>query len=332
MKILHTLQWKQFAGTEKVCVDLCNEMAKTNEVFLLSDEKIAPYLSERVNLIKFNFEHNRYNPLFLLQTAQLLIKISPDIIHCHNTKEIEIMYRARNLARFLGSRRIGVVATKHTLQVKKNYKLADLCVAVLEDTKEILPTNSIIIKNAMAYKKPKEGEYRSNKFSIISAARLSAPKGMDIIIKALADVNFDFECTIFGSGEEEENLKDLIKELGLEEKINIAGFTDHLQDYLSACNLQIIASAFEAYGLTAIDGVYYSPLLISTAVGICTEILPKELLFERDILSLRRKLNEVYENYEEFKAIFSKVKEKCKGEFDMSNVVNQYIRAYKSLI
>lgn len=67
-------------------------------------------------------------------------------------------------------------------------------------------------------------------------------------------------------------------------------------------------------------------------MGICTEILPKELLFERDILSLRCKLNEVYENYEEFKAIFSKVKEKCKGEFDMSNVVNQYIKAYKSLL
>ena len=28
MIILHTLHWTQFAGTEKVCVDLCNEQAK----------------------------------------------------------------------------------------------------------------------------------------------------------------------------------------------------------------------------------------------------------------------------------------------------------------
>ena len=25
---LHTLHWIQFAGTEKVCVDLCNELSK----------------------------------------------------------------------------------------------------------------------------------------------------------------------------------------------------------------------------------------------------------------------------------------------------------------
>ena len=32
---------------------------------------------------------------FLYQTAKLLEKISPDIIHCHNTKEIEIMKYAQ---------------------------------------------------------------------------------------------------------------------------------------------------------------------------------------------------------------------------------------------
>lgn len=95
MKILHTLHWIQFAGTEKVCVDLCNEMSKGHQVYLLSNEKIRPYLNNAVQLIDFDFEKNRYNPLFLYQTAKLLEKIAPDIIHCHNTKEIEIMKYAQ---------------------------------------------------------------------------------------------------------------------------------------------------------------------------------------------------------------------------------------------
>ncbi len=95
MRILHTLHWVQFAGTEKVCVDLCNEMVKEHQVYLLSQEGIRPYLNDEVQLIEFDFEKNRYNPLFLYQTAKLLEKISPDIIHCHNTKEIEIMKYAQ---------------------------------------------------------------------------------------------------------------------------------------------------------------------------------------------------------------------------------------------
>ncbi|MBE7357661.1 hypothetical protein [Campylobacter sputorum] len=38
MKILQTLHWVQFAGTEKVCIDLCNQMSKEHEVYLFSNK------------------------------------------------------------------------------------------------------------------------------------------------------------------------------------------------------------------------------------------------------------------------------------------------------
>jgi hypothetical protein len=95
MTILHTLHWVQFAGTEKVCVDLCNEFSKEHEVYLLSSSKIKPYINDNVNLIEVDFEKNRYNPFFLYKIAQIIKKINPDIIHVHNTKELEVMYNAR---------------------------------------------------------------------------------------------------------------------------------------------------------------------------------------------------------------------------------------------
>ena len=107
MRILHTLHWVQFAGTEKVCVDLCNEMVKEHQVYLLSQEEIRPYLNDEVQLIEFDFEKNRYNPLFLYQTAKLIEKISPDIIQCHNTKEIEIM----KYAQIFLTKKIPIIAT-----------------------------------------------------------------------------------------------------------------------------------------------------------------------------------------------------------------------------
>ncbi|KAB0581279.1 putative lipopolysaccharide biosynthesis protein [Campylobacter sputorum subsp. bubulus] len=67
MKILQTLHWVQFAGTEKVCVDLCNEMSKNNEVILLLNKDITAYLSENVKFIEFDFEKNYYNPFFYIK-------------------------------------------------------------------------------------------------------------------------------------------------------------------------------------------------------------------------------------------------------------------------
>ena len=64
MIILQTLHWVQFAGTEKVCVDLCNELSKEHKVYLLTNEKIKPYIDESVNFIDLDFEKNRYNPFF----------------------------------------------------------------------------------------------------------------------------------------------------------------------------------------------------------------------------------------------------------------------------
>lgn len=327
MTILHTLHWVQFAGTEKVCVDLCNELSKEHKVFLLSHEKIKSYINDNVNLINFEFNKSRRNPFFLYKVAKIIEKIDPDIIHIHNTKELEIMYNAR----FFMKKKVPIIGTKHTLTPKKKYKLADLAVGILEDTHSIIKSkNSIIIKNGMAYKEPKLLK-KEEKFHIVSAARLTPAKGMDIVIKAASLLNFEFKLSLYGRGEQEEELKQLIKDLNLQERVEIVGFVDNLNDYLFSSDVQIIASRFEPYGLTAIDGIYYSKLLISTKTGICEQILDNELLFETNEQSLANKLNDVYENYEKYVDLFSKIKG-TKDDYSIEKMVQQYIQAYKSLL
>ncbi|ASM36786.1 glycosyltransferase [Campylobacter sputorum] len=324
MKILQTLHWVQFAETEKVCVDLCNEMSKNNEVILLSNKDITAYLSENVKFIEFDFEKNRYNPFFLYKTAKLIKKISPDIIHAHNTKVIEIIH---NCKIFL-NKKITLIATKHDLRFKKHYKYADLCVAILDDAFKILPKHTILIENGMAYKMPKIIK-KIDKFHIISSGRLSPEKGHQDIIKALSNVKFDFLLDIYGRGEYEQELKNLVNELNLNNKVRFCGFSDDIATVLANSDLQIIASHIEPFGLVAIDGIYYSPLLISTNTGICTKILPNELIFENSNLS--EKLNEIYENYDKFTEIFSKIKAK-KDDFSIEKMTEKYLKAYESLI
>lgn len=326
MKILHTLHWVQFAGTEKVCVDLCNEMVKEHQVYLLSQEEIRPYLNDKVQLVEFDFEKNRYNPLFLYQTAKLLEKISPDIIHCHNTKEIEIM----KYAQIFLTKKIPIIATKHTLQYKKKYNLADLCVAILEDTKQLLKQESIIIKNGMTYQPPTKIS-RPDKFYIVLVGRLDKMKGFDIAVESLTLLNFEFECHIFGQGEEQGNLQQQINRLNLQDKVFLKGFTNHINDVLYSCDLQIIPSRFEPYGLVAVDAIYYAPLMISSHTGISEQILPEVLKFENNAQLLSDKITEVYNNYDKFIVIFDQIKA-TKDCFSIEKMVSSYLDAYQKLI
>ncbi|MBP3223672.1 MAG: glycosyltransferase [Campylobacter sp.] len=327
MRILHTLHWVQFAGTERVCVDLCNEISKQNEVILLSNKNIENYISKNVKFINFDFEKNRRNPFFLYKTAKFIEKIRPDIIHCHNTKELEIM---RYMQVFL-KKKIPLIATKHVLTPKKKYALADLCVGILEDTFDIINSkNKIIIKNGMSYKTPKKLQM-DKKFKIIFSGRLVEAKGLGILINALSAVKFDYICYIFGDGLDKEHFVTLVKELKLDEKIKFMGFVDNINDYLFSCDLQIIPSIFEPYGLVAIDGIYYSPLMISTNTGICEQILPSELKFSATPENLAHKLDEIHANYDKFVQIFAPIKAK-KDEFSVAKMAQKYINAYENLI
>lgn len=136
MTIVHILYFTEFAGTEKVCVDLCNEMSKENEVYLLCNkngfngEIITDYLDEKVKFINIPTNKNRYNPLYLYQLAKIIKKIKPAVIHTHNTKFLEI---SKYLQIFLLGK-IPLVFTKHNWFAKKKMKLADLCIGISPKT------------------------------------------------------------------------------------------------------------------------------------------------------------------------------------------------------
>ncbi len=171
---------------------------------------------------------------------------------------------------------------------------------------------------------------KEDKFHIVSAARLTPAKGMDIIIKATSLLNFDFKLSLYGRGEQEEELRQLIDDLNLRDKVVIVGFVDNLNDYLFSSDVQIIASIFEPYGLTAIDGIYYSKVLLSTKTGICEQILDDELLFETNPESLANKLEDVYNNYKKYVDLFSKIKD-TKEDYSIEKMVKQYVEAYKKV-
>jgi len=327
MKILHTLHWVQFAGTEKVCVDLCNEMAMDHKIFLLTSKAINPYINDNVSLIETDFESNRYNPFFLIKIAKIINEINPDIIHVHNTKELEVIYNSR----LFQKKKVPIVGTRHNPILKKKFALADLGVAVSDETR--LYTNAkknITILNGVPFKETKEFP-SNNKFNIIAVGRLAPVKGFHNLIKALSLVTFDYNLTILGEGEQKEELQNLITSFNLEEKIKLMGFVNNVHDHIYNSDLQIISSSEEGLSLALIEAIFYAKVLIATDIANHKEIIGEDLVFENTIEDFVIKLNEINNNYEEYQKLFSKIKE-SKDDYSVEKVTKKYIDAYKSLL
>lgn len=327
MTILHTLHWVQFAGTEKVCVDLCNELSKEHTVYLLTNEKIKPYINENVNLVEVDFEKNRYNPFFLYQVSKILERINPDVIHIHNTKELEIIYNAR----FFMQKKVPIIGSRHNPILKKKFALADMGVAVSDETR--IYTNAkrnITILNGIPYKEV-EDFGKNEKFTIVGIGRLAPVKGFHTLIKALSKIDFDFKLNIVGEGEQKQELQNLIKSLALDDKIQLVGFVRNVQDYIHNSDLQIISSSEEGLSLALIEGIFYAKVLVATDIANHKELLGENLVFDNNIEAFVEKLNDVNKNYAKYIKLFEKIKQ-TKDNYSIEKMVKQYVEAYKTLI
>nr|WP_314069913.1 glycosyltransferase [uncultured Campylobacter sp.] len=142
------------------------------------------------------------------------------------------------------------------------------------------------------------------KFSIVAVGRLDKIKGFDLLIRAASELKFDFELKIYGQGGERQNLQNLIDSLKLQDHVRLCGFCDDVAAALSSAHLHVISSRKEGFPVILIEGIFYSPVLISTRVGGIPEILDEEFLY--NVENLSDKIYEIYTEYEKFVRDFFK--------------------------
>lgn len=332
LKIVHILYFTEFAGTEKVCVDLCNAMSQNNEVFLLANtydfqgNKITDYIEDTVNFVDIETDRNRHNIFYLYKIAKILKKINPDVIHCHNTKMLEIM----KYCQIFLSKKIPLVFTKHNWFVKKRMKYADICVGISPETLKLCNAKkNILIENGIKFQQPTK-ILKNDTFNIVGVGRLEEHKNWQLAITALSQIDFDYRLYILGQGVYEQELKDLIEKLNVADKVKLVGFVNNPWDYICSSDLQILPSRLEGFSLALIEGIYYGKMVFALDTANHREVLGDDFIIEDDAEKLAQTLNQVYLNYDEFNEKFSKVKAES-ARFDINNVAQKYIDAYKSL-
>lgn len=95
-------------------------------------------------------------------------------------------------------------------------------------------------------------------YRIICAGRLNYQKGFDLLIEAfslIADKCPKWHIDIFGSGEEEQSLHDLIIQKDLKDRIFIHSATDHLFEEFQNSDFFVFSSRYEGWGLVLVEAM-----------------------------------------------------------------------------
>ena len=157
------------------------------------------------------------------------------------------------------------------------YRRADKLVLLTKNAQNIYRKhgvkNTLVIPNTMPAYPPKLATLKSKE--LIAAGRLTEIKGFDRLIKAIDIIRDDFSpwhLTIYGDGEEEQKLKQLIKENNLQDLISLKGFTDKLLDKFLDCSGFIVSSHSESFSMVTLEALSSGVPTISFDIPAIREI------------------------------------------------------------
>lgn len=114
--------------------------------------------------------------------------------------------------------------------------------------------------------------------AIVTAGRLVPSKRVDASVRALASLRAEglpARLVVLGRGQEEDALRELAAELGVEDEVTFSGFVDddEFAAAMAACDVMCAPSAYEGFGLTLVEGMACGLPVVATAVGGVTDVV-----------------------------------------------------------
>ena len=113
---------------------------------------------------------------------------------------------------------------------------------------------------------------------IISIGRLVPWKGFRLLIKIMPDllkINQFFRLVIVGDGPEKKNLESMVRNMGLERKVYLAGkkSQEDMAVYLAASDMFVLNTGYEGFSHQILEVMSAGLPVITTSVGGNTEIM-----------------------------------------------------------
>lgn len=358
MRILQMLPRLQSGGVETGTVDVAKALKKMgHEVFVMSagGELVRELVKAGIQHVTLPVHAKSVTALFLIKPVMEFIrKERIDIVHARSRVPAWIGYWA---ARKTGS---VFVTTCH------GYYSEHALSKVMGWGKEVIVISRIIGRHMiddfgvsparihLIYRgvdltqypfhpaKYSATERRKAKFVIANVGRLTPIKGQAHFIKAFLFARQripNLEGWIVGGpdkGKEKyaDELKGLVKKLGLEKEILFLGRRDDIPAILEQTDvLTLTTHVPEAFGRVLIEAGASGTAVVSTQVGGVVEVVEHGktglLVPVNDEQELARSWIDLYEHPEKMREYAQNLRKKVESEFSLQNMVEKTVRVYE---
>ncbi len=105
--------------------------------------------------------------------------------------------------------------------------------------------------------KNRKDSLASKKFKIVFIGRLDKNKNVMLLLRAITDLNINFDLEIIGTGTEERKLKEYVLQHELTEKVQFSGFVSNPKKNLEQKHLLVLCSEHEGYPNVLIEALSF---------------------------------------------------------------------------
>ena len=211
----------------------------------------------------------------IIYTNTILWPQGLHLAHIYNIPHIyhirEYGYADFNMYFAFGERLSSFVARKYTVKA--------LCISkgVLSTWNKFFGGKVELLYNGVPNNNTKFVRHKFDGYNlrIVIVGRLSKEKGQEFVIRRLAEIRKKTECNIYldlyGTGVDEEKLRNIVTELKLSDCVNFCGFSDNI-DY-TRYHIAIMSSLSEGFGRTTVEYMLNSVPVIGYNGGATPELL-----------------------------------------------------------
>ncbi len=290
---------------------------------------------------------------------KLLKKERPDILHCH-------LFHANIVGRVVGraARVPFVISTTHVMETDRVYRLWLDGLSSLLINKEVCVSHSvrhfvrraahipyrklITIHNGLDFDRfqvevdiqGKRRELGLERFAdiVVCVGRLHRQKGQAYLIRAAAEVlrkHPDTGFLFIGEGPMRDELRGLVSRLKLEKNVLFCGFRADVPEVLNACDIFVLPSLWEGFGLAAAEANASGlPVLATRVDGLPEVVIDGEtgvIIPPSDAGAIRDVLLELLGNPEKRKKMGDSGREWVRENFSVGLMVKKTEALYGEL-
>jgi glycosyltransferase involved in cell wall biosynthesis len=353
-KILEVCLSPNLGGLELFSYNAYKEFSKKTlcKIVVAPDSKLDNYFE---SADKLHLKRNKFFPFFSAKKlAKFIDAHDIDIIHFHWMRDSITVILAKLISQkkpiIVQSRHMGMTRFKDDLyhrwiykNIQKIHAITDqvhqqLCKYIPQDVspkiKRIYP--GVKQKRILDLHDLKEKYGVSNEFIVGIIGRIEEKKGQYKVIDAIEHLKENnIKLFIVGDCMDEAYLRQLKEECRIkkiENKVVFTGFTKNVDSFMQLCDVTVLATQNEAFGLVVVESMANATPVIATDRGGPLEIIEDKkdgLLYNGSSEDLAKKLLLLYNNQPYVKQLSQCALEKVQKKFDF---LKQFDKLYDFII